>query len=132
MHSKKQKPPIHIGGPEKLRAMDRPRYMNVPSPAPCHINVAGVGKQSVWGLRFIACVSLLLSHGFRNSSIPKWWWQAVRLLRITRQELHDEQHEIGVSVVFEFSGPNYGESLALAHDDRIAFQRSTSGYVAIV
>jgi hypothetical protein len=34
--------------------MDRPRYMNVPSPAPCHVNVAGVGKQSVWGLRIIA------------------------------------------------------------------------------
>ena len=39
-----QKPPICIGGSEKLRAMDRPRYMNVPSPAPCHVNVAGVGK----------------------------------------------------------------------------------------
>ena len=54
----KQKPPICIGGSEKLRAMDRPRYMNVPSPAPCHVNVAGVGKQSVWGLRIIACISL--------------------------------------------------------------------------
>ena len=31
-----------------------PRYMNVPLPAPCHVNVAGVGKQSVWGLRIIA------------------------------------------------------------------------------
>jgi hypothetical protein len=28
--------------------------MNVPSPAPCHVNVAGVGKQSVWGLRIIS------------------------------------------------------------------------------
>jgi len=55
---KNQKPPICIGGSEKLRAMDRPRYMNVPSPAPCHVNVAGVGKQSVWGLRIIACISL--------------------------------------------------------------------------
>jgi hypothetical protein len=34
-----------------------PRYMNVPSPAPCHVNVAGVGKQSVWGLRIIVCGS---------------------------------------------------------------------------
>jgi hypothetical protein len=58
MRRKKQKPPIYIGGSEKLRAMDRPRYMNVPSPAPCHVNVAGVGKQSVWGLRIIACISL--------------------------------------------------------------------------
>jgi len=31
--------------------------MNVPSPAPCHVNVAGVGKQSVWGLRIIARLS---------------------------------------------------------------------------
>jgi hypothetical protein len=71
MRRKKQKPPICIGGSEKLRAMDRPRYMNVPSPAPCHVNVAGVGKQSVWGLRIIACSSLLLLHHSRNSSIPK-------------------------------------------------------------
>ena len=35
----------------------RPRYMTVPSPAPCHINVAGVGKQSVWGLRIIVGLS---------------------------------------------------------------------------
>ena len=56
---KNQKPPICIGGSEKLRAMDRPRYMNVPLPAPCHVNVAGVGKQSVWGLRIIACISVL-------------------------------------------------------------------------
>jgi len=41
-----------------LRAADCPRYMNVPSPAPCHANVAGVGKQSVWGLRIIACSSI--------------------------------------------------------------------------
>jgi hypothetical protein len=33
--------------------------MTVPSPAPCHINVAGVGKQSVWGLRIIANISLI-------------------------------------------------------------------------
>jgi hypothetical protein len=31
--------------------------MNVPLPAPCHVNVAGVGQQSVWGLRIIACNS---------------------------------------------------------------------------
>ena len=62
MRRKKQKPPICIGGSEKLRALDRPRYMNVPSPAPCHINVAGVGKQSVWGLRIIACNLSFHSH----------------------------------------------------------------------
>jgi hypothetical protein len=71
MRRKKQKPPICIGGSEKLRAMDRPRYMNVPSPAPCHVNVAGVGKQSVWGLRIIAGTQLLLWHHSANSSIPK-------------------------------------------------------------
>jgi hypothetical protein len=54
-----------------LRAAICPRYMNVPSPAPCHANVAGVGKQSVWGLRIIACSSFQLLHYFRNSSIPK-------------------------------------------------------------
>jgi hypothetical protein len=62
MRRKKQKPPICIGGSEKLRAMDRPRYMNVPSPAPCHVNVAGVGKQSVWGLRIIVGTQLPLWH----------------------------------------------------------------------
>src|ERR1700752_1469854 len=57
---------------------------------------------------------------------------AVALLRITRQELHDEQHEVEVSMVFQFSGPNYRERLALADDDSIAFQSSTSGYIGIV
>jgi hypothetical protein len=71
MRRKNQKPPICIGGSEKLRAMDRPRYMNVPSPAPCHVNVAGVGKQSVWGVRIIARTQLSLWHHFANSSIPK-------------------------------------------------------------
>ena len=48
--------------------------MNVPSPAPCHVNVAGVGKQSVWGLRIIACISvstLTSFHKFVNTQ--KWW-----------------------------------------------------------
>jgi hypothetical protein len=57
MRHKKLKPPIFVGGSEKLRAADCPRYMNVPFPAPCHVAVAGVGKQSVWGLRIIACSS---------------------------------------------------------------------------
>jgi hypothetical protein len=48
-----------------------PRYMNVPLPAPCHVNVAGVGKQSVWGLRIIARSQLSLWHEPKNSSIPK-------------------------------------------------------------
>jgi hypothetical protein len=102
---KKQKPPISIGGSEKLRAMDRPRYMNVPSPAPCHVNVAGVGKQSVWGLRIIAGTLLSLWHHFANSSIAKQWpnngpkWLCERSLALTprgkarslipRFELHD-------------------------------------------
>ena len=43
--------------------------MNVPSPAPCHVNVAGVGKQSVWGLRIIASTQLPLWHYSANSSI---------------------------------------------------------------
>jgi len=68
MDRKKQKPPICIGGSEKLRAMDRPRYMNVPFPAPCHVAVAGVGKQSVWGLRIIAGTQLSLWHDSGISS----------------------------------------------------------------
>jgi hypothetical protein len=74
MRHKNQKPPICIGGSEKLRALDRPRYMNVPSPAPCHVNVAGVGKQSVWGLRIIARTQLSLWHESASSSIPKTCW----------------------------------------------------------
>jgi hypothetical protein len=58
MRHKKLKPPIFVGGSEKVRAADCPRYMNVPFPAPCHVAVAGVGKQSVWGLRIIACSSI--------------------------------------------------------------------------
>jgi hypothetical protein len=49
----------------------RPRYMTVPFPAPCHINVAGVGQLSVWGLRIIACISSSLLHHSCDSSIPK-------------------------------------------------------------
>jgi len=71
MRRKKQKPPICIGGSEKLRTMDRPRYMNVPSPAPCHVNVAGVGKQSVWGVRIITRSQLSLWHESPNQSIPQ-------------------------------------------------------------
>src|SRR5207244_6451109 len=48
-----------------------PRYMNVPSPAPCHVNVAGVGKQSVWGLRIIARTQLSLCHDSTDSSIAR-------------------------------------------------------------
>ena len=53
--------------------------MNVPSPAPCHVNVAGVGKQSVWGLRIIARTQLSLWHDFVNSSMAKSGCQSVRL-----------------------------------------------------
>ena len=48
-----------------------PRYMNVPLPAPCHVNVAGVGKQSVWGLRIIAGTQLSLWHHPEKSSTTK-------------------------------------------------------------
>ena len=49
-----------------------PRYMNVPLPAPCHVNVAGVGKQSVWGLRIITGTQLSLWHDDADSSIAKY------------------------------------------------------------
>jgi hypothetical protein len=73
MRRKKRKPPICIGGSEKLRAMDRPRYMNVPSPAPCRVNAAGVGKQSVWGLRIIACISDFTVTSFQESVKTQKW-----------------------------------------------------------
>jgi len=83
MRHKNQKPPICIGGSEKPRAMDRPRYMNVPSPAPCHVNVAGVGKQSVWGLRIIARTQLPLWHDLANSSMAKSGRPSVRLAQLS-------------------------------------------------
>ena len=52
--------------------------MNVPSPAPCHVNVAGVGKQSVWGLRIIAKSQLSLWHDCVNPSIPQSGGYGVR------------------------------------------------------
>jgi hypothetical protein len=67
---KTRKPPILIGGSKTARSLI-PRYMNVPSPAPCHTKVAGVGKQSVWGLRIIARSLLSLWHDFVDPSIPK-------------------------------------------------------------
>ena len=73
MRRKKLKPPILVGGSEKLRAADCPRYMNVPCPAPCHVSAAGVGKQSVWGLRTIAKSQLSLWHHFTNPSRPRKW-----------------------------------------------------------
>jgi hypothetical protein len=48
--------------------------MNVPSPAPCHVNVAGVGKQSVWGLRIIACISVFTLTSFQESVKTQKWW----------------------------------------------------------
>src|SRR5438876_8096463 len=70
MRHKNQKPPIFVGGSENC-ALLCPRYMNVPLPAPCHVNVAGVGKQSVWGLRIIAISQLSLWHDSANSSIAE-------------------------------------------------------------
>src|SRR5215475_12417367 len=58
---------------------------------------------------------------------------AIALVRITlRQELHNEQHEVGVSVVFQLSGSDYRKRFALADDDSVTFQSSTSVYVGIV
>jgi hypothetical protein len=73
MRRKKQKPPIFVGGSEKLHAADCPRYMNVPFPAPCHVAVAGVRKQSVWGLRIIACSSVSTVTSFpKFVNTQKW------------------------------------------------------------
>jgi hypothetical protein len=48
--------------------------MNVPFPAPCHVAVAGVGKQSVWGLRIIACSSISTVTPFRKFVNSQKWW----------------------------------------------------------
>ena len=48
--------------------------MNVPSPALCHVNVVGVGKQSVWGLRIIACISLFTLTWFEKFVNTQKWW----------------------------------------------------------
>jgi len=65
--------------------MDRPRYMNVPSPDPCHVNVAGVGKQSVWGLCIIARTQLLLWHESVNQSIAESGGNGVTLRYMSNQ-----------------------------------------------
>jgi hypothetical protein len=58
--------------------------MNVPSPVPCHAKVAGIGKQSVWGVRIIVCNSaynsvftLTLNREFVNTR--KWGMNVSRL-----------------------------------------------------
>jgi hypothetical protein len=81
-----------------------PRYMNVPSPAPCHVNVAGVGKQSVWGLRVIARTQLSLWHDFGDSSIPR----SGANLRFA------DNHELGFALAQEEVGaPTTGKGLAM-------------------
>ena len=70
----KAKAPDFVGGSEKLLA-DCPRYMNVPSPAPCHAKVAGVGKQSVWDLRIIACSSTSTVTSFPKFVNTQKWWE---------------------------------------------------------
>ncbi len=89
--AQKHESPRFLSEAQKLRAADCPRYMNVPSPAPCHAKVAGVGKQSVWGLRIIACSSSSLLHHFRNSSIPK---SSGRITRSLRRPLPSGWHSI--------------------------------------
>jgi hypothetical protein len=71
MRHKNQKPPILVGGSENCALLIAPGYMSVPFPVPCHARVAGVGQQSVWGLRVIASSSSSLLHHSRNSSILK-------------------------------------------------------------
>ena len=77
----------------------RPRYMNVPSPAPCHANVAGVGQQSVWGLRIITRSQLSLWHYSLNSSIPPsvgthMVCNVVQLVRISKLIVAQRSHRI--------------------------------------
>src|SRR5215471_1495784 len=43
--------------------------MNVP--CPCHVSAAGVGKQSVWGLRIIAESQLQIYHIYSNPPIAE-------------------------------------------------------------
>src|SRR5947209_407505 len=89
MRHKNQKPPIFVGGSEKLRAADCPRYMNVPFPAPCHVAVAGVGKQSVWGLRIIACISVsTLTSFWKFVNTQKWRAAGSKTSRIAMAVLH--------------------------------------------
>src|ERR1700735_1065079 len=55
MRHKKLKPPILLEAQKNLRADECPRYINVPSPAPCHANEAGVVKQSKWASASFDC-----------------------------------------------------------------------------
>ncbi len=59
--------------------------MNVPSPAPCHVAVAGVGKQSVWGLRIIACSSIITLASFRESVNSRKWRLASSFLPVSNR-----------------------------------------------
>src|SRR5216684_799279 len=74
MRPKIRKPPISVGGSKNYAQIDCPRYMNVPSPAPCRVVAASVGKQSVWGLRIIACISISTVTSFlKFVNTQKWW-----------------------------------------------------------
>ena len=73
MRPKIRKPPISVGGSKNYAQIDCPRYMNVPSPAPCRVVAASVGKQSVWGLRIIACISISTVTSFlKFVNTQKW------------------------------------------------------------
>src|SRR5438128_12370004 len=75
MHGVQTKSPRFLSEAQKDYALLMcPRYMNVPLPAPCHVNVAGVGKQSVWGLRIIACSSISTVTSFRKFVNTQKWW----------------------------------------------------------
>jgi hypothetical protein len=44
---------------EMRQVIGQPHYRNVPFAAACRVAVADVGKQSAWGLRFIAKISIV-------------------------------------------------------------------------
>ena len=82
MRPKNQKPPICIGGLEKLRAMDRPRYMNQPYPAMrCKRGRCreAIGMGFAHHCVYLSFYSDMISRKFVNT---QKWWPLVGLLPI--------------------------------------------------
>src|SRR5438874_5495242 len=69
----------------------RPRYMNVPSPAPCHISVAGVGQLSVWGLRIINLYLIFTVTSFLKFVNTQKWWLVFGVPTMRRSNAHDSR-----------------------------------------
>ena len=69
--AKNKGPRFFIGGLKNSLLYDCPRYMNVPRP--CCVAAAGVGKQSVWGLRIIAELSITTLTFFSDPVNSKKW-----------------------------------------------------------